>query len=114
MVAAVQAHENVHAAHFQPALQQAATSIEGRIETVCVSGTNMNQSQATSSIQNSSGFANALNNAQMDWLNVVLMLATGDHNGPTAAAEHTVVDPMITSICSRAQAIGWPGNTPCP
>lgn len=107
MLQAVIAHEQVHEAHFLPALRDVALQIEASIEVLSVADTGQGQTQAIQDIYALPEFLTAKDNAQQIWLARILILAANDHNGPTDAAEHAVVDPMIASICAYANANNW-------
>ncbi|WP_221392464.1 S1 family peptidase [Dyadobacter sp. NIV53] len=126
MLSAVTAHEQVHANHFLPALNDATvlgvlrTAIEG-LTVPHVAG--MNQAGAIAAITGSAAFATALVNAQANWLTRILLLAANDHGpggvfsrtSPTSVAELAVVNPMIARICAHRTANGWAACPPlCP
>ncbi|HMJ86601.1 MAG TPA: hypothetical protein VK504_25665, partial [Vicinamibacterales bacterium] len=52
--------------------------------------------------------------ARTRWDTEYVTLILGDHAGPAAAAEHTVVDPMIQKICAHAKTKAWPACASCP
>jgi hypothetical protein len=105
MLAAVQAHEDVHLAHFEPAIEAKASAIESLFEALCVPHTQgMTEAQAIAAIQGSGDYAQARTDAYNLWLNETSSRIANDHNGPTDAAEHGIVDPMIMSICNQAAA----------
>ncbi len=118
MLAAVQAHENVHLTRFLPALQDATPAIEASFEALCVPMTpTRTQAQAIAAIQALPAYAAAVRAAQATWLARVLARVAGDHaaGGPTDIAEHGVVDGMVNNICNAANNNCWgPCNPPCP
>jgi hypothetical protein len=116
MLAAVVAHENVHAAHFGPALTAAAPDITEDFNAVTVPATPAGKTAATAltELKALPAYATAQGKMKTEWLAQVRALAGGDHFGPTAAAEHTVVDPMVTNICSHAKTNRWPACADCP
>jgi hypothetical protein len=115
MLAAVVAHEDVHAAHFGPALTAAAPDIQADFNAVTVpDAPGKTAATALTELQALPGYATAKGKMQPKWLQKVLGLVAGDHGGPAAAAEHTVVDPMVTRICSHAKANAWPACGDCP
>jgi hypothetical protein len=115
MLGAVQAHEDVHLAHFQPELSGLSGQIERAIEAISapkVAGET--RAQGVAKLRATAAFANALAQAQQDWLNRLLADGAADHGGPTAAAEHGVVDPMVANICTFAKAHAWGACGVCP
>jgi hypothetical protein len=119
MLAAVVAHENVHATRFLPALQDATVTpvLRTAIEGICVpDAAGMTAASAATAIQGQAAFSAALTSALANWLAKILVLVANDHNagGPTDAAEHGVVDPMVTTICNAAAANGWGACAACP
>ena len=116
MLAAVVAHENVHAAHFGPALTGAVPNITADFNGITVPDVPAGKSAATAlaELKALPGYTTAKGNLQSRWFTQVLALAAGDHSGPAAAAEHTIVDPVVTSICSHAKAKKWPACADCP
>jgi hypothetical protein len=119
MISAIQAHENVHLAHFRPGLQQVAPQIETAIEALtvpCAPG--KTQAQAVAELRALAGFQAALTAGQTLWVNADTALLQPDHGGgtgPTYVAERGVVGPMITSICNHARTNSWtPVCATCP
>lgn len=109
MVAAVQAHEQVHADKFDNGFQTAAVVdiVERDIEGLTVNAAS--QADAITALRGLPGFAATLTAAQNNWLAQILTLVPGDHaaGGPCDTAEHGVVDPMINRIQTHAAAQGW-------
>jgi hypothetical protein len=120
MVSAVTAHENVHAAHFAPALSHATVlpPLTLAIEALTVPHVmGMTQAAAQAALIALPGYAAALTAALANWLAQILVLAAGDHapGGPTDVAEHGVVDVMVAAICAHSRASGWAACPPlCP
>ena len=118
MLRAVEDHESVHEGHFLPAFRTVAPQIETEIETLGVPDTGQSAAEAIAAIQALPGFTNGTAHAQQLWLGEILNLAAGDHSGPTDAAEHAVVDPMVTAICASSSILGTcpvcPTPTPTP
>jgi hypothetical protein len=115
MLSAVVAHENVHAAHFGPAMTAAAPNIQTDFNGVTVpDAAGKTAATALTELKATAAYGTAKGGMQRRWLTEVLRLAAPDHGGPTAAAEHAVVDPMITRICSHAKTTGWPACAACP
>jgi len=118
MLAAVQAHENVHLTRFKPALDAVSDAIATDIETtVKVPGASAaTKAEAITKLKAEPAFATALASAKSTWLAKVLTLVAGDHaaGGPCATAEHTVVDPMVTNICAAVKSNHWPACPGCP
>jgi peptidoglycan hydrolase-like protein with peptidoglycan-binding domain len=120
MDAAVLEHERVHATRFRPALihPTVITPLETAIEAINIPvALAANAATAEILIRANPAFVLALINAQRNWLARILVLVAGDHaaGGPSATAEHTIVDPMVTRICAHARANGWAACPPlCP
>ena len=118
MLAAVQAHEDVHLSRFSPALVAKAPNIESTITSLSVADApGKTAAQAAAEISALPGFAAALTQAQKTWLTEVLIRVRNDHNpgGPCDQAEHHVVDPMVAKICAHAKANNWgPCSPACP
>lgn len=115
MIRAVRRHEQVHEKHFKPALKDAEPAITAALESVTVPHVaKMTKKQALAQLQADASFQAAVTNAQALWLAAVLARAAGDHGGPTDAAEHTVVDPMVATICKHAKKKKWPACAHCP
>jgi hypothetical protein len=115
MLSAVVAHENVHAAHFNPALKAAAPNIKTDFNAVTVpDAPGKTAATALTELKALPAYATAKGNMQPRWLTQVLALAANDHNGPAAAAEHKIVDPMIKNICNHAKANKWAACADCP
>lgn len=117
MLAAITAHENVHATRFRPALVHATVTgvLRTTIEGLSVpDAPGMTEAMAIAAIQALPAFATALTTAQANWLAQILVLVAGDHAGgagPTYVAERAVLQPMIDAICLHAKGNGW---GPCP
>jgi hypothetical protein len=115
MLSAVVAHEDVHAVHFQPALADAAGDIQSDFNAVTVPDTaGKTAATALTDLQALPAYTAAKAKMQSRWLTEVLKAAADDHKGPAAAAEHTVVDPMIKTICDHAKANTWGACANCP
>ena len=116
MLAAVRAHEDVHATRFKPSLGVVANQIENLIETITITDTGQSQQKAITEIMSSADLTIALIQAQTLWLAEILIEVANDHNpgGPTDIAEKGVVDPMATSICTHAKTKKWAACGACP
>jgi hypothetical protein len=119
MISAVAAHENHHATHFQPSLVAAEPTITTALEAVSIpDAADMTADKAVKALQASAAFQSALTAAQATWLAEILkaVRADNDHGagGPCEQAEHTIVDPMITSICTHVKDQKWPASPDCP
>jgi hypothetical protein len=117
MLAAVRAHEEVHATRFQPGLAAAAPGIETSVEGLSVpTAPGKTQAQAVAEIRALAGFAAAVSAARTAWVAQDDVLLAGDHaaGGPTQQAERAVVNPMIATICAHAKANGWGACAVCP
>jgi len=117
-LAAVQAHENVHLARFQPALVAKAPTIEATITSLSVADApGKTAAKAATEIAALPAFASALTAAEATWVAEAAARIAHDHDagGPCDTAEHGVVDPIVTSICNKAKANKWtPACATCP
>lgn len=113
MLAAVQAHEDVHASHIKPALDAKAGEWVAAIQNISVPDNGQGISGAVADIQATTAFATVMTNVLSSWRGEYISLATGDHNGGCPVAEHAVVDPMINTICTFAQTHGWMASSYC-
>jgi peptidoglycan hydrolase-like protein with peptidoglycan-binding domain len=121
MLAAVLAHERVHARQFRPALIHPSVigPLEAALEAVTVPVGLFTPTAGIAElfIRMDPAFQAALNAAQANWLARILVLVAGDHNagGRTDTEEHAIVDPMRRRICQHARTSGWPACPPlCP
>jgi hypothetical protein len=117
MLGAVQAHEDVHATRFKPAIQTVAGEIEKLVEKITVADKGQSQADAIKEIEASDDFKKALAQAQRLWLADILVKVKDDHNGgagPTYVAERGVLNPMIMKICDFANKKKWPACAACP
>jgi Domain of unknown function (DUF4157) len=127
MIAAVKAHENLHISRFHEALDNAVPDIKSFftdfIEPTRVpSGKHsrkLSRAEAVGRIKKSGGFPAALWQARNAWQAQTDKLVEKDHTGPTAAAEHIVVDPIVRNICNyakgqRRKEQGWEKCPACP
>jgi hypothetical protein len=120
MLDAVWAHENVHVAHLEPALEGIAPDVERYVEALYVDHKpGMTRNQAIAQIRdplNSPAFAQAVARAFGDWGDRWNLLWANDHDpgGPCDQAEHAVVDPMINWICTWSDAACWAPCLMCP
>jgi hypothetical protein len=120
MLAAVQAHENLHLTRYLPALRDVAPLIERDFEALCVPMTpNKTQADAIAEITALPAFAAARRDALTTWSNRRRVLTAGDHGapagtGPTYDAERGVVNPMMMTICTASNMNCWGQcNPPC-
>jgi hypothetical protein len=114
MLQAVKDHEAVHATRFGPALTAAEPTITAAIEAVNIPHVpGMTQVTAAAALKADPTFVAAVQAARQIWVAQCAVLIAGDHaaGGPTDAAEHKVVDPMIKLICTHAKIHAW---GPCP
>ena len=82
MVSAVQAHENVHLTHFEPALKNSLVTIKLSVEELfvpCEEG--RDKASAIPAIECLPGFDGAKKSALNYWWSEVSPLANNDHNG---------------------------------
>lgn len=119
MLSAVVAHENVHASHLEPGLNNALASIEAAVKALTVPATGQTKAQAISQLRALADFQTARTNAKGYWGNAYYNLALNDHgpsnNGPAYMAEHAVVDPVGISICNlKTSNPSWPACSYCP
>jgi hypothetical protein len=109
-LAAYRAHEEVHAARFEPAIENAAVTpvIETAIEALSVPDTGQGAAAAVAQIEGLPGYGAALANAKANWLAQILALVAGDHaaGGPTETAEHGVINTLVNSICNHFVTVG--------
>ena len=106
MQAAVQAHEEVHLAHFEPGLETVASQIEALFEVLSVPDAGQTQVAAIRGIKALANFSMEENKARTLWFNEDGTRLANDHNpgGPTDQAEQGVVNPMINNICMARTA----------
>jgi len=117
MLQAVKRHEAVHESRFKPALDAVLATITTSIESVKIpDAKGMNATSAAVKLKANAAFTAAVSAAQATWLAEILTRVAGDHasGGPAETAEHTVVDPMVTKICTHAKAKKWPACPACP
>jgi len=110
MLSAVQAHEDVHLAHFQPALVLVASILEAWVESLTVpTAPGKTEAQAIAEIKALPGYAAIAQNAYLTWKASVISALADDHlsGGATDVAERNVIRTMVNSICSYAKAQGW-------
>ncbi|WP_300247603.1 hypothetical protein [Methylovulum sp.] len=112
---AVQKHEEVHLAHYLPALKNAAPEIGDIIKKLSADATpGKTKEQAIAEIKGSDKYKSALVEARDVWFQGhIFWDAIDDHNGPAAEAEHKVVDPVKNSICNYAKTHGWATCAAC-
>ena len=114
MESAVLAHERVHATRLRPALLAVAPTIEAQVEAITIPDfLAADAASAAVWLKLHPAFWLAVANARAVWDAQYVALINGDHNagGPTDAAEHAIVDPVLNRICRMAKANGW---GPCP
>jgi hypothetical protein len=118
ILAAVKAHEDVHATRFGPALVAVEPTITAALEAVTIPDVpGMTQATAVAALSASAAFTAAVKAAVQTWLARILTLVAGDHaaGGPTDTAEHGIVDPMVTNICTYSKTPPpWPACADCP
>ena len=114
MESAVLAHERIHATRLRPALLAVAPTIEAQVEAITIPDfLAADAASAAAILRLHPAFWLAAANARTVWDAQYVTLINADHNagGPTDAAEHQVVDPVVNRICRMARANGW---GPCP
>jgi len=115
MLAAVKAHEQVHEKRLAPALKKAGPQITTDFATVKVADApKKTAAEALAELQGRRAWRKQVKKARTRWDTEFVTLILGDHAGPAAAAEHTVVDPMIQKICAHAKTKAWPACASCP
>jgi hypothetical protein len=117
IIAAVVAHENVHATRFKPGLEDAEAAMTTAIEAVSVPHVDpMGEVEAIAKLQADAGYQAAVKQAYRLWLAKCAARVAGDHaaGGPTDAAEKAITDPLRTTICAHAAAQKWPTCPACP
>lgn len=107
MLSAVQAHEQVHADHFLPGLSSVVNVISYSINVLTVPYTGQPAAIAEDQIRSLPAFQTALSTAHVMWLAQTTILVANDHLTKTPQAEHNIVDPMISLICSFAMGNNW-------
>jgi hypothetical protein len=113
MLAAIVAHENVHAARLLPALQHATVvpPLRAAIEALTVPDTGQGEAAAIAALMALPAFRAAEVAALAAWDARYVVLIAGDHGmgaGTSYAAERAVVIPMRTRICAHAAGpAGW-------
>ncbi|HEY6888445.1 MAG TPA: hypothetical protein VI300_11715, partial [Solirubrobacter sp.] len=111
MERAVEAHEQAHATRLAPVLEAGAPKLVSALEAIAIpdDGT-LDAQSAEAALRADPAFETALADALKRWRFDVIDAAALDDvpNGPTAQAEHVVVDPMIAAIREEAQRSGWP------
>jgi hypothetical protein len=110
MLSAVQAHEDYHATHMQPSLQNASTNIQALVEALTVQDNGQGQSTAISQLMSSSGYQQAANSAVKVWDTEFIAESNSDDGagvGPTYTAELNATASMRASICSFAVSAAW-------
>lgn len=111
MVAAVEAHERVHVTEWRSSLNPEFATMKSTIEGLSVANTaGMTSGDAIAQIKAMPAYTNAVSGANTRARTTFFAIA--DPNAQTNAAEHAVVDPMITSIRQRAASQGWAACPP--
>jgi peptidoglycan hydrolase-like protein with peptidoglycan-binding domain len=112
MESAVLAHERVHATRLRPALLSVAPTIEAQVEAIRIPDfLAADAASAAALLRLHPAFLLAMANARTVWDAQYVTLINGDHGGPTDAAEHQIVDPVVNRIRQMAKANRW---GPCP
>lgn len=112
MESAVLAHERVHATRLRPALLAVAPTIEAQVEAITIPDfLAADATSAAALLRLHPAFLLAMANARTVWDAQYVTLINGDHGGPTDAAEHQIVDPVVNRIRQMAKANSW---GPCP
>lgn len=116
MIQAIIDHEKVHETEMQPALQTVQGGIQADVEALTIADTGQTIEQAVAEIQALPNFAGAKESAEQRWVAEAARLGDLDHRpgGRTEIAEHNVVDPMISSVCSYANSNNWGACLACP
>lgn len=121
MIEAVQAHEQVHASRFLPALIDVSAQVESLFEAVTIPHQQgMSPPQAVTALQASPAYAAAQAISFQLWQTRFFQLIANDHGtpqapgGPTQQAEEGVVLPVRAAICAHAATVNWPTCAACP
>jgi hypothetical protein len=115
MLAAVVAHENVHLAHFLPALNTVCPAVTADFNALTIpDAPGKTAATATTELKALPAYAATVPKAYSRWLGEAAKLVAPDHSGPAAATEHTVVDPMVSKICAHAKTSKWAACADCP
>jgi hypothetical protein len=109
MLSAVEAHENVHLAHFEPAIEEITFTIEAQVEALSVPNTGQTEAEAIEQIKRLQAFITAESSALTAWDSKVVTMLLYDHvpGGPADMAESAIVLPMAESICTLAIGSNW-------
>ena len=115
MLAAVDAHEQVHEKKLAPALKKAGPKIVRDFASIKVDDApGKTAADALTEMRGRRAWRKNVKKARTRWDTEYVTLILGDHAGPAATAEHKVVDPMIKKICDHAKAKAWPACASCP
>lgn len=116
MLAAVQAHEEVHESHALTSLEAILLDIADEIKTLKVPNTNQTKTQAVSELRSLAKFRDIANTAKKIWRDEWNLTVPYDHSagGPCEVAEKSIVEPKGIQICNTASTQGWPSCSFCP
>ena len=109
MLAAVQAHEDLHITQYRAGLNPAFGTFKTAVEALSVPAASAaNAAAAKAAIKALPAYTTAM--ATFHAVDVAANNATASHSpmAPFSAAEHTVVDPMITTIDTRRTTLTCP------
>jgi hypothetical protein len=106
MLAAVDAHESIHESRLLPALTAVENVLAAKFASLSVASKDKTPDKALTEIKALPAYANAVSQLRDIWDAKYVQLITGDHTALTPAAEHGVVDPMITKIDTWAKTTG--------
>jgi hypothetical protein len=125
MLDSVKAHENVHISRFKPALENIVPLLKVMFNkytkptVLSAPGKKprkVSRAEAVGQLMKDPEIQSDVGIAYLFWRDEATKLIKNDHDGPTAVAEHEVVDPIVKNICDYAndplrQAQGW-GSCP--
>ena len=112
MVEAVQAHELQHVTELKNSVDPEFAAMKTAIENLTVRNDcsqNMTAATAKNGLKALAGYNAAITTA--DTNSTAVYNAIPDPNANTDAAEHAIVDPVVTQIQQKATANNW---APCP
>ena len=116
MLAAVQAHKNVHASRALLTLEIVLFEIESAVKTLTIPNTGQTKTEAISQLRSLSNFQNIVINAKSRWRTEWFDTVPYDHRpgGDCELAERAILDPKGIEICHTASTQGWSGCNFCP
>jgi hypothetical protein len=115
MLQATVEHELVHFSHLLSDLEYFENSIRTAVEALQTPDTGQGAAAAKATIMSSGAMSTIEDDALSSWSGRYGPACGVDHSsGDTTAAERSVYDPMITSICTYAILQSWTTCADCP